>query len=212
MSRILVIDDAKNLKLMITKAFFMEEWITDCASSGEEGIKMFHENSYDIVLLDIRMSGMSGTEALKRIKEKDPSTKVIIITAYPTVKNAVECIKLGAIDYLRKPFTPEKIKSVVKEILLRDEIEQPEDENYSSILAYAKKCITQCKLEEAMDYLRKAVSVNMEQGEAFNLLGYIWEIKEVFDKAHRYYSIAHQMEPANDEYIENIKRTENKNT
>lgn len=118
--KILIIDDTKNIKLMISKALQAEGYEVDCAENGLEGIEFFKEKQYDLVLLDIRMPNLSGTEVLRQLKEINNDVPIIIITAYPTVRNAVECIKTGAVDYLRKPFTAERIKAAIKENLTCD--------------------------------------------------------------------------------------------
>jgi DNA-binding NtrC family response regulator len=120
-SKILIIDDTKNIKLMIQKALVAEGYEVDCAENGLKGIDLFKSKKYDLVLLDIRMPNLSGTEVLKKLKEIHSDIPVIIITAYPTVRNAVDCIKSGAVDYLRKPFTADKIKAAIKENLDKEQ-------------------------------------------------------------------------------------------
>lgn len=104
---------------MISKALQSEGYEVDCAENGAEGIELYKANIYDLVLLDIRMPNLSGTEVLRQLKGIHKEVPVIIITAYPTVRNAVDCIKIGAVDYLRKPFTAEKIKAAIKENLIK---------------------------------------------------------------------------------------------
>jgi DNA-binding NtrC family response regulator len=205
-AKILIIDDTKNIRLLTTKALSAEGYEVDSADSGAEGIKYFCNNKYDLVMLDIRMPNLSGTEVLKKLKEIDEKIPVIIITAFPTVKNAVDCIKLGAIDYLRKPFTAEKIKQIVNTIIERKELTVDMVDSYETYIEYAKKCINEKNFEETVEYLRKAIAVNIETAEPFNILGSIFELKEEYETALKYYNIALQFEPDSEAVADNIKR------
>jgi two-component SAPR family response regulator len=118
----------------------------------------------------------------------------------------VECIKLGAVDYLRKPFTSEKIKQVVKQIIDRREINSLNTDSYQSCIEYAKKCINERRFDEAVEYLKKSVSINIEGAEPFNIIGNVFELKGDIHNAHKYYNIAMQLEPENETVIENIIR------
>jgi two-component system, OmpR family, response regulator len=120
--RILIIDDTKNIRLLTTKALTSEGYEVDSVDNGQQGVELFCRSKYDLVLVDIRMPYLSGTEVLKQIKDIDKSIPVVIITAYPTVKNAVDCMKQGAVDYLRKPFTAERIKEIVKELINKENV------------------------------------------------------------------------------------------
>ncbi|KPU45721.1 response regulator MprA [Oxobacter pfennigii] len=115
--KVLVIDDVKNIRTMVAKALTLSGYAVDTAENGYEGLNFLKDNDYDVVLLDIRMPGFSGTEVLKSIREIKKDVPVIIMTAYPTIKNAVDCIKMGAVEYLRKPFTPDKIKSTIEQVI-----------------------------------------------------------------------------------------------
>jgi DNA-binding NtrC family response regulator len=209
--KILIIDDTKNIKMLIGKALASEGYEVDTAESGQEGVELFKAQSYSLVLLDIRMPIMSGTEVLKVIKDIDETVPVVIITAFPTVKNAVECIKLGAVDYLRKPFTAEKIKQVTKQLLDRKDITPLNTNSYETCIEYAKKCINERNFDEAMEYLKKAISLNIENAESFNILGEVFELKGHIVDAGKYYGIALQLEPGNEAIIENINRIANRN-
>ena len=203
---ILIIDDTKNIRLMLSKCLSGVGYIVDTAGSGEEGIEYFKKNRYDIVLLDIRMPKMSGTEVLKKIREINDDTLVIIITAFPTVKNAVDCIKLGAVDYIRKPFTPDKIRNMVKELLERKKISENNDGSFELTMQYAKKCINERNFDKGEEYLKKAISISIENPEPFILLGNISELKEDYDNARKYYKIALELEPESYSAAESLNR------
>lgn len=208
MKRILVIDDTKNIRLMISKCLSSEGYEVDTADNGYDGISRFREKDYDIVILDIRMPELSGTEVLKILKGIRSNIDVIIITAFPTVKNAVDCIKMGAVDYLRKPFTPNKIKEVIDSLINRENVTSLDTDDYIQAMQYAKKCIKDGNFDDAIKFLRKAISISIEGSEAFILLGNIFEMKGDFPNSQKYYKIALQLEPDSDEIYESLKRVE----
>lgn len=204
--KVLLIDDTKNIRMMISTCLESLGYRVDYAENGYEGIKIFKNDKYDLVILDIRMPKLSGTELLKIIKGIDKKVPVLIITAFPTIKNAVECIKMGAVDYLRKPFTTKRIKEVVENIMKRDTL--VENNDYDSLIESAKKSINNLYFDNALKYLKKAISINVEDGEPFNLIGIIYETKNDFYKAYKYYNIALQLEPNSQMIKENIDRVE----
>lgn len=114
--RAVVIDDIRNIRLMLCMCLADMGYEVDEACDGVKGMELFHKNSYDLAFLDIKMPKVSGTELLKHIRDKGISTPVIIITAHASIKNAVDCTKLGAVAYLQKPFTPARIKTTVEEL------------------------------------------------------------------------------------------------
>ncbi|UZP68561.1 sigma-54 dependent transcriptional regulator [Desulfovibrio mangrovi] len=114
MKRLLVIDDEPGLRLMMRAVMEDAGWHVDEAGSGEAGIDYLMYNDANVVLLDMRMPGMSGSEALARIQEIRPSLPVIMLTAYGTVGSAVEAMKRGAFDYLSKPADNEELVAVLE--------------------------------------------------------------------------------------------------
>ena len=106
LKRVLVVDDTKNIRLLLTKCLELEGYEVETASNGQEGYEKICGGAYNLVFLDIKLPELSGTEVLRRIRAQGIPTPVIIITAYPTVKNAVECTQLGSIAYLQKPSPP----------------------------------------------------------------------------------------------------------
>ncbi|SPD75710.1 Transcriptional regulatory protein ZraR [uncultured Desulfobacterium sp.] len=102
--RVLIVDDEAVVRNGISRALQKRGMSTGLASNGREALDFLNEQSFDLVLLDIRMPDMDGMEVLKRIRMGHPDTEVIMITGYPTIDSAVHCVKLGALDYLVKPF------------------------------------------------------------------------------------------------------------
>jgi len=116
MERVLVVDDTKNIRTLLSKCLELEGYQVETAADGKEAIGKIMAETYDLIFLDIKMPQFSGTEVLKKIRENGINTPVIIITAYATIKNAVECTKMGAVAYLQKPFTAEKVKKTLEEM------------------------------------------------------------------------------------------------
>lgn len=113
--RVLIIDDTKNIRLLLTKCLELEGYAVESAADGKEGLERILKGSFDLIFLDIKLPEISGTEVLRRMREAGILTPVIVITAYPTVKNAVDCTQLGAQAYLQKPFTAERLLAVLKD-------------------------------------------------------------------------------------------------
>jgi DNA-binding NtrC family response regulator len=110
---ILIIDDEDIVRISCKRTLMPEGFEVKTAQNGIEGLKMIEEERFDIVLTDLKMPDIDGIEVLRLIKQRWAETVVIIITGYQTVDSAVKAIKLGAYDYIEKPFTPDGIVSVV---------------------------------------------------------------------------------------------------
>jgi two-component system nitrogen regulation response regulator GlnG len=113
MSKLLLIDDDQDVLYSIRRNLESPEVELTTASSGEEGLKLIPKLRPDLVLMDIRMGGMNGLETLRRIRQLDTKLLVILMTAYGTTQMAIEAMKLGAYDYLLKPFEVPKLKEIV---------------------------------------------------------------------------------------------------
>ncbi len=116
-AKILVIDDDTSLRRVLEYNLQEEGYDVAAAASGEEGLRLFKQLQPDLVITDMKMSGMDGLKVLKSIKESSADTLVIIITAFGTVDVAVEAMKAGAYDYITKPFNREALKLTVKKAL-----------------------------------------------------------------------------------------------
>jgi two-component system response regulator HydG len=112
--KVLIIDDDESMRIGCTQALEMSGFAVNSASSGAEGLEKAGRESFDVVLLDMKMPGLSGLEVLPLLKREAPNTMIIMITAYATIDSAVEATKLGAYNYLPKPFTPEALIALVQ--------------------------------------------------------------------------------------------------
>src|SRR5688572_14066891 len=117
MSKLLLIDDETDVQYSFRRIFDSPEIELNTASSGEEGLKIIPKFRPDLVLMDIRMGGMNGLETLRRIRQLDSKLLVILMTAYGTTQTAIEAMKLGAYDYLLKPFDVLRLKEIVANAL-----------------------------------------------------------------------------------------------
>jgi DNA-binding NtrC family response regulator len=111
--KILVVDDELPICLNCVKILAKVGYDIEYALNGTHALAMISDQPFDVVITDLKMSRMGGMEVLRRVKERDAETLVIVITGYSTVSSAVEVMKLGAFDYLPKPFTPDELRAVV---------------------------------------------------------------------------------------------------
>jgi len=113
MSKLLVIDDDADLQYALGRMFDSSNLEMTSVSSGEEGLRLIPAMQPDLVMMDLRLTGMSGLETLRRIRQLEPKLLVILMTAYGTTQSAIEAMKLGAYDYLLKPFDAARLKTTV---------------------------------------------------------------------------------------------------
>jgi DNA-binding NtrC family response regulator len=115
-ARILAIDDEKNIRHLLRNELTLEGFDVTTAKSGEEGLKLLKGKHFDVVLLDIKLPQMSGIDVLRNLKQKSPNTEVIMITGYGDIQTAVESMKLGARDYITKPFKLSELLALVNDV------------------------------------------------------------------------------------------------
>jgi DNA-binding NtrC family response regulator len=114
MSRVLVVDDESLMREFISESLLAQGYEVDCAENGARAIELMVGETYDVILTDYKMPKVTGMDVLRRARERMPDAKVVIMTAYGTVENAVEAMKLGAFDYITKPFSVDEILILVK--------------------------------------------------------------------------------------------------
>ena len=116
---ILVVDDERNIRNNLGMVLEAEGYKVDTVSNGDDAILRVKEGRYDIAFVDIQMPKMDGLELLGYLRGLRPKMPVVMLTAYGTVNRAVEAMKLGAVDFLEKPFDPKNILVLCEEILQR---------------------------------------------------------------------------------------------
>ena len=116
-ARVLIVDDEPMLRRTMSDRMKFWDCTTEEAATGEEALEMLARKSFDLVLLDIKMPGISGLEVLATMRERKDMTDVVVLTAHASVEAAVEAVKNGAIDFLLKPADFELVKNTVTRVL-----------------------------------------------------------------------------------------------
>jgi len=115
--KMLCVDDNADLRESLADQFKMENFDVDTAEDGDIALEKIKNNHYDIVLLDVKMPRMDGMTVLKKMKTLNKNPHVIMLSAVNDVPTAMECVKLGAKDYISKPYEPEELLHVVIKVL-----------------------------------------------------------------------------------------------
>ena len=116
-TKILIVDDELIMRESLSGWLERDEYKVDAAASGEEALKKLTQSRFDVMLVDIKMEGMSGLDVLRRVKTDEPDVAVVMITAYGSVSTAIEAMKNGADDYLLKPFDPNELGILIEKIV-----------------------------------------------------------------------------------------------
>ena len=117
MYNVLIVEDHERLREQLGQFFEQEGYRVTTAKCGEEGIAKLADDRFAIVVSDVKMPGMDGFQLARHIRDKYPDTDIILITAFGNIKQAVEAMKLGASDYITKPFQPEAIRMVSEKLI-----------------------------------------------------------------------------------------------
>jgi len=123
-AKILVIDDERTVCKSCEK-ILKEKYDVIITLSGREGLDRLLQEDFDLVLVDLKMPDMDGMELVKIIRQQRPNAEVVIMTGYSTVDTAVEGMKLGAAEFISKPFTPDEMLTAVEEVLKKKGREIP---------------------------------------------------------------------------------------
>lgn len=118
--RILVVDDNRELREILEEYLKGEGDSVEGAMNGKEALEKYRENQYDLIITDLNMPEVSGMELMKTIRQENDITEFVIITGYASMDSAVDAVKIGAFDYIVKPFRMEELKVVVKNV--RDKV------------------------------------------------------------------------------------------
>jgi two-component system nitrogen regulation response regulator GlnG len=157
MSKLLLIDDEADVQYSFQRIFNSPEIELSTASSGEEGLRIIPKLKPDLVIMDVRMGGISGLETLRRIRQIDSKLLVILMTAYGTTQTAIEAMKLGAYDYLLKPFDVPKLKDIIANAL--------------KAAHDMKQVVSYQPLLESEDYEESIVGHSEAMQQVFKLIG-----------------------------------------
>lgn len=198
--RILVVDDDKNIRLLLSQCLAENgDYEVITAVDGEHALKKAEEERFDLIMLDMKLPGMDGLQVLKKLRALNPGQLAIMITAHGTIETAVEAMKLGASDYLQKPFTPDEIRAIVKHNLGKvgaSQAEKADAGGFEECVAQARELLEKRQADQAMPFLRRAVTLDAERPEPFNLLGVVDEMRGEVNAARRMYRVALSLSPS----------------
>ena len=197
--RIIIVDDEPNVRLGYRITLETEGFKVHEATGAAQAMEAFDGEPFDLAILDMRMPEMDGLDLLAVMRERGLDTPVVIITAYGDVPHAVKAMKLGAIDFLQKPLTPEQLRALVTEVIERHDAPAtselpPIPLNYrtdgSLHLLAAKRAINHRDFNAAREHLTEALKQNEHVIEVHNLLGVLSEMNEDFGAAKKCYGRA----------------------
>src|SRR5579864_9221776 len=109
MAKILIVDDQRNMRTTLAMMLRGASYEVDEAAEGDQGCERGATGAYDVVLTDLRMGSKGGIDVLRAVKDAQPMSEVIVMTAYGTIESAVEAMRCGAFDYIQKPFTEQEL-------------------------------------------------------------------------------------------------------
>ena len=206
--KILIVDDEPNVRMMYRAALGNDYRIFE-AGSASKALDECTARRHDAAILDLRMPGdMDGLELLDEMKKLNITTPAVFITAYADVPNAVNAMKLGAIDFLQKPILPDQLRIIVRDILLRHQPEagkdQPRDFDYH--LRAAQRAINLREFEEARRHLVKALELNPKSPQAFYLSGVMLEMRQEYEQARRCYGQSIKLDKHFEPAQQNMRR------
>ena len=166
---ILVVDDERNIRNNLRMVLEAEGYKVDTASNGDDALVRVKEGLYDIVFVDIQMPKTDGLELLRYLRGLKPKMAVVMLTAYGTVARAVEAMKLGAVDFLEKPFDPKNILVLCEEVLQRQKIGT--SASVEELLHLAELARERKAYVEARVYLKTAMIREVMRPEPYYYLG-----------------------------------------
>ncbi len=207
MKKILIVDDEKNIRIGLKHCLKSEGYNISMACDGDEALYKAENENYGLILMDYQIPNKNGIEVLKILRENNILTKVIIMTAYGTVNIAVEVMKLGAVDFISKPFTLDKLKECVKENINKDNSIIRVEENSEYYIESAKEAILKGDFEKARYYLKEALVTDTSNAIIQNLLGVIEEKLHNKSLAQKYYRAALSLDATYKPADNNLRRT-----
>ena len=152
--KILVIDDEKNILHLIQNEFSEEGFEVTTALSGEQGLEIAAQQKFNLVFLDLKLPKISGIETLRRLKQKSSSTEVIMITGHGEIKSAIESIKLGARDYITKPFKLNELLFLARQVIEDSRAGSDISDDHIGTVRYEDREFIQCPNPEMQEIYR----------------------------------------------------------
>jgi DNA-binding response OmpR family regulator len=206
-SKVLVVDDEPGVRLVFRTTLEAAGYEVAEAADGGSALDAVADGPVDLMFLDLRMPGMDGREVLRHLRDAGDDTPVVIVTAHGDVPNAVEAMKLGAIDFLAKPLSPAALRKAALEVLSRHarrpspsaprEASEPVTvaSQFVLNLGRAKRALNGRAFDEAEVHLRQALGLDGRSAEAHNLMGVLHELRREHDASYRSYRAALKADP-----------------
>ena len=219
--KVLIVDDEPNVRQTFRLALESAGFDVDEARDGTAALDWLARSTCDVVLLDLLMPELGGMEVLRRLRDNGNDVPVVIVTAHGSIPDAVEAMRLGAIDFLAKPLTPDVLRAVVAEVIVRHAAARPEPkarttEPVSSSpilvtpsvldLTAAKLALNLRRFDEAADLLEKALDLDPYSAEAHTLMGVLLESGGQNHAAYQSYREALMIDPRYGPARENMRR------
>jgi DNA-binding response OmpR family regulator len=152
MKPVLIVEDEAIMRESLRDWLKEGGYEVETAEEGEEALEKIKKKEFSVAVLDLRLPGKDGLEILKEATKKDPKIKGIVITAYPSVETAVEAMKIGAIDYIVKPFAPDALERAIQEVLGPVQVEVKHEKS---------------KVEEDIAITEEEIPAHLKQGQAY---------------------------------------------
>ena len=179
MNRIMIVDDEKSIRVMLKRVLSDKQFEIDEAADGREALEKIKQEKYSAILLDLRMPEVNGIEVIEKLKEQDIDTPIVMMSAYGTVPEAVEAMKLGALDYLVKPFDLDELKLILERIIRQNEIQkeniyfrEEEDKkfNFKEIVGESSAMKRGLEMVKKLAHLHTTVLITGESGTGKELI------------------------------------------
>jgi len=167
MKSVLIVEDETIMRESLRDWLKDEGYEVETAEEGEEALQRIGKEKFGIAVLDLRLPGKDGLEVLREAKAQDPKLKGIIITAYPSVETAVEAMKIGAVDYIVKPFTPDALEKAIQEVLGPVQAEIRSEEPKVETAAAESPVAEEAKVEEVIAITEEEIPAHFEQGQNY---------------------------------------------
>lgn len=205
--RIMIVEDEPNVRLVFRAALASDDCEVTTAEDGETALRWLKREAADMILLDLQMPGIGGMETIRRLRETGIDSPVVVVSAHDGVPNVVQAIRLGAVDFLPKPTTPEALRSVVAEVVARHAgtaavaparaapAPDPAASPAAGSLARAKAALNRRAFGEAEADLRRAIAQDARCAEGHYLLGVLHEMRDDRHAAYSAYRAALQSSP-----------------
>jgi len=183
---ILIIDDEPNIRLVFRTALESAGYLVAEAADGERGLMRLQEFPADLIILDLRMPNVDGLDVLRLLRDAGDATPAVMVTAHGSIPDAVEAMRLGAIDFLSKPLTPEALRTMAADVIRRHAPTEPAKTPAATATAVAfgpvalnlmqaKRALNRRDFAEAATLLEESLDLDPHSAEAHTLLGVLQE-------------------------------------